>query len=551
MRVRLAIICLVLVGLASAAAEPKPVNASRTRQVLVLTSHGRGLPWAYRLISAVQASLLGSGVPTNVEVHVMHTRTGAPDDAEFDRRGPEHAREIRALGVDVIVAIGEDAYWFVSKFRPRYFADAPVIFSGISMTTAKAAAKLPKSTVISMDWNMKRDIELIRRLWPSVRHVVFVYDNTSDGRAMAADARALAAEFPKLKFEYLNGLNADELLARIRRLPRDSVLVPLAFTVDRSGKTLAAEEAVKMMADASPVPVIALWGFELDDDATGGLILDEKEYGKHVAQTALEVASGADVGKVSVDKSGLTRRLFDHRELEHAGVSEGDLPPGSTVVHTPPSVVAEHRAFVLAVLSAIVFLTGVVAMLIIDAVRRKKAARERIEIERRALDQMRRFYRETILSVTGGKLEMCDPMELEPLLATSEMRAAVGEPNDVPVARNAVRDYIVAKGLDGAALDEFVVGVGEAMNNAVKHAPDGVVCAGTQRGEVWVAVSDDGSGIDSLLLPRVALQPGFTTKGSLGMGYTIMLDVADRVLLATDEQGTTVVLVKNLASPAS
>ena len=56
-------------------------------------------------------------------------------------------------------------------------------------------------------------------------------------------------------------------------------------------------------------------------------------------------------------------------------------------------------------------------------------------------------------------------------------------------------------------------------------------------------------GIESLILPRVTLQRGFSTKPSLGLGYSIMLEVADHILLRTGPRGTTVILIKDLEEP--
>jgi hypothetical protein len=64
-------------------------------------------------------------------------------------------------------------------------------------------------------------------------------------------------------------------------------------------------------------------------------------------------------------------------------------------------------------------------------------------------------------------------------------------------------------------------------------------------------VTDSGPGISALILPHATLQRGYSTKVSLGLGYSIILEVADKVLLATGPDGTSVVLIKSLrSSPA-
>jgi len=57
-----------------------------------------------------------------------------------------------------------------------------------------------------------------------------------------------------------------------------------------------------------------------------------------------------------------------------------------------------------------------------------------------------------------------------------------------------------------------------------------------------VAVTDRGPGIDFRTLPKATLTPGFSTAASLGMGFTIMLHLCERVLLSTQPGHTSVVL---------
>lgn len=184
-----------------------------------------------------------------------------------------------------------------------------------------------------------------------------------------------------------------------------------------------------------------------------------------------------------------------------------------------------------------------------DISERRLAEEKRCAYEKQSEEQKRRFYRETILSVTDGKLAVCDPPELRPYLATTQLRLNVTEPSEVSSSRRAVKQFCEDHGLTGERLETFMIGVGEAITNAIKHAAKGRVQAGIKDGSVWVGVADKGPGIASLILPRAMLLRGFSTKPSLGLGYSIILEVCDRVLLKTGAQGTTVVLVRGLAEP--
>lgn len=177
-------------------------------------------------------------------------------------------------------------------------------------------------------------------------------------------------------------------------------------------------------------------------------------------------------------------------------------------------------------------------------------ARSADEAERRKLEQQleehkRRFYRETIWSVTDGKLNICDFSDISPYISAACLKMDVRRTSDVGLVRKKVEAFLGGQGLCGDELCTFTIGVGEAITNAIKHGVRGRVYAGATDGELWVGVRDMGSGIESLILPRAVLRRGFSTKPSLGLGYSIMLDVADSMLLTTGARGTAVVLIKS------
>mgnify|MGYP003884157607 CR=1 FL=1 len=171
--------------------------------------------------------------------------------------------------------------------------------------------------------------------------------------------------------------------------------------------------------------------------------------------------------------------------------------------------------------------------------------RKRAEEERRALeDHKREFYRQTILSVTEGKLDICDAAQVNQQLARATSWWEISRPSDVSEARHAVESICREAGFGEESAAMFVIAVGEAITNALKHASKGRVYAGVEGDEVWVGTEDHGPGMESLVLPGAVLRRGFSTKPSLGLGFSIMLDVADHVLLKTGPEGTTVVLFK-------
>ena len=87
--------------------------------------------------------------------------------------------------------------------------------------------------------------------------------------------------------------------------------------------------------------------------------------------------------------------------------------------------------------------------------------------------------------------------------------------------------------------------------NAVVHGRGGTgeICSNAQ-GTVQVWVTDTGQGISMEHLPRATLERGYTTAGTLGHGFWLMLNTVDRVWLLTGPSGTTIVLEQDRMAPA-
>lgn len=172
-----------------------------------------------------------------------------------------------------------------------------------------------------------------------------------------------------------------------------------------------------------------------------------------------------------------------------------------------------------------------------------------ITSRKRAEEEKRDFYHETVKSVTQGKLDLAQRKDLQEFVENPEYAMEIAHAADVATARSELHTFYASKGLGGDDLREFIAGIGEAMTNAIKHAGFGTVYAGVRLDCIWATVSDQGPGIATLTLPGATLRRGFSTIKSLGMGYSIMLDSSDRIFLSTGPDGTTVVLTKDIVEP--
>jgi ligand-binding sensor protein/anti-sigma regulatory factor (Ser/Thr protein kinase) len=167
-------------------------------------------------------------------------------------------------------------------------------------------------------------------------------------------------------------------------------------------------------------------------------------------------------------------------------------------------------------------------------------------------EDIRRAYVDVLDAVTGGKLVLLTEESLqtelgEPLTPAHELTAAA----QMTHARRRVVEAAESRYPGRVDRNALITPVSEALDNALKHARGGTYQVFSRNGCLQVAVTDTGPGIDFRTLPKATLVRGFSTSASLGMGFTIMMHLCERVLLCTHPGHTEVVLEIAAGRPAA
>jgi anti-sigma regulatory factor (Ser/Thr protein kinase) len=159
--------------------------------------------------------------------------------------------------------------------------------------------------------------------------------------------------------------------------------------------------------------------------------------------------------------------------------------------------------------------------------------------------ERRTFYKDALCAVTRGKLVLCERDELEQSWAACGLdkgTVEITQHADVPKARRFVEQALADEGLSDEKVADAALCATEAVGNVVKHADRGAVAVRTTEATATIRIEDVGPGIDFAHLPNAVLAAGFSTAPSLGMGYSILLEMMDRVHLSTNSSGTIILL---------
>jgi anti-sigma regulatory factor (Ser/Thr protein kinase)/CheY-like chemotaxis protein len=166
-----------------------------------------------------------------------------------------------------------------------------------------------------------------------------------------------------------------------------------------------------------------------------------------------------------------------------------------------------------------------------------------------ALIRQRLFVREMLYAVTDGKLILCDSEAEIPTTPLIRFGPYSLEPKSMRDVRVQVQESALKLGVSEERRNDIVMAVGEATMNAVVHGADAVANIWASDDCLRIRIEDKGPGMDLSTLHRATMDKGYTTAGSRGFGFFIMLSVVDRVYLLTGPSGTTIVLEQQLDAP--
>ncbi len=168
-------------------------------------------------------------------------------------------------------------------------------------------------------------------------------------------------------------------------------------------------------------------------------------------------------------------------------------------------------------------------------------------IAREAELARRRFLHDVMNAATQGKLKLVFSREELPLVLPERAETPLRSDIALSSFRNAVREAAQEAGVPEDRSYGAALAAGEVAMNAVIHGGGGRARVGAAPetpggGTVQIWVEDSGPGIALEELPQSALIAGYSTKDSMGMGFFLTLQEADRVFLLTGPGGTTVVV---------
>jgi signal transduction histidine kinase/ABC-type uncharacterized transport system substrate-binding protein len=355
--------------LISATAEPLP------RSVLILDQSNSAAPFPAALIAAFRSTLN----PDARDPIAAYT-----EYLDFTRfAGPEYERLLHTYilekyhgrPIGVIVVTGAAAFEFALRLRRDLGADIPLVFAMVDNGAASLVDLPPDVTGTTVQFSFCDAVIAARLLVPNIKRIALV----GDPLASQSYYGHFKAEIPscsgELELVDLTGLPMTELKKRAAMLPEDAAIVYTTIYAAAAGAGFLASDALAMIAEVANRPIVISQENFLGHGGAGGFVVSAQPIGQEAARLALRIIHGESASSIPVTR-GVSKPVFDWRELQRWGISKAKLPPGSEVRFRPHSLWNQYRWQFIAVIVVLLTQATLISGLLLERLARRRAQGE-------------------------------------------------------------------------------------------------------------------------------------------------------------------------------
>ena len=375
MRLLGVVVGALVLHLLACAGTATAADSTRTRQVLLLYAESRLLPGLVEADEAFRATVT-SGLGPQVDFRTEFLDLPPTQSPAFER----HLRNLlrvkyRDLHFDLIMAFGPRALRFALDLRAELTPGVPIVFMAVESVADLTLARDVTGVMISPDW--MDTLAAALRLQPETRHVVVVAGTSALDKRWVAAARAQFAGAPAhLEFTYVTDVPLEAAAATLAGLPDRTIVFLIGFLRDSTGRNFGAQEALERLVERSRAPIYGLGGTRMGRGIVGGRLIDFEKQGIMAGELGLRLLRGESLGPADIVTRNTNTYTFDWRQLRRWGLREDRLPPGSVIRFRQPSMWERYRWGIVGALALIVLQSLLIAGLVVQRARRKRAEAE-------------------------------------------------------------------------------------------------------------------------------------------------------------------------------
>ncbi len=355
----LGVVLLLLTGPGSAAQQ-------HAKNVVVL-SGGRGRASLNQMEAAVRAH-----VPWPVNFSVVDLENPRFEEKSYRESLAEALRHAYGEKPDLVIAVMDPSLSFAEQYRDKMFPGVPIVFMSVTILLTDQNPE-PGVTGVASTPGIRETIDLALRLHPDTNAVAVITNESETEKAYLAAAHSeLLRHKDKLREIDLVGPPSGQMLERIAALPPQTVALFQLIPHDSEQPAIGAFDVLDTAVEHLPTySVFAPLAY--DHGGIGGAAYDATNDAVQAGEIAARVLSGERPDQIPIVHNSNLQIRVNWQALRRWNIPESALPPGSVVLHREPTLWERYRRYVLAAIAVIVAQALLIAGLLWQRARKRKA----------------------------------------------------------------------------------------------------------------------------------------------------------------------------------
>src|SRR5215510_10405431 len=249
-------------------------QSAAPKGVLVLDWYNKDQPWNVKFDPSFQSSLQSLSAGT-VECYIEYLESNRFPGEKQSLYLRDYLRQKYAdHRIDVVVANSDASLDFLLKYRDSLFTQTPIVFVAARHPGADQLAARPGSTGIISINTHRKTLDLALELHPGTEQVFVISGTMQRDKKFEILAREeLRGYESRVQITYLTDLQPDELIVRMKNLPRRSIVFYVwQQSQNEHGKILETADIFNLIAPSVPAPIYGMTNKCIGNGLFGGYV---------------------------------------------------------------------------------------------------------------------------------------------------------------------------------------------------------------------------------------------------------------------------------------
>lgn len=278
----------------------------------------------------------------------------------------------------IIIILGQEGWSSYLSIDNKNRDKVPVLCAMVSNN----AVLLPDSTKSLIDWmpesmdiqklldanpnvsgylysyDIEKNINLIRELYPETKQIALITDNSYGGVALQSHVEKEIKKIEELELILLDGRKNSiyTIIEQIEKLPPRTAILLGTWRVDMNERYYIGNATYSMMSANPEIPAFTLTFTGLGHWAIGGYVPQYRTLGKDLAQRAVDLQNGTILMKDVKATLLPNYYVFDMHKIKEHEISVQSLPADAEFINKDISVFSQYKYEILLAVTFILLL---------------------------------------------------------------------------------------------------------------------------------------------------------------------------------------------------